>query len=222
MDRSDLQTLCAYYHPASLELLIRLSQHVAGSIVRVTGERAPQQTSHGSVGPEVRRLPGAPFDVLPFLAVLPPFRDFAPRDIAGLLELGTLWTLQHGDAVLRHGSPASECVILVRGALEVSVPTPAGPQRVAILGPGALIGEVSMLLDLARTADCTVRERATILELPKSALATLRDPSLHLSFRFHQLMLENLALRLKSATRALAREKRLAEVGAPRGVESAA
>jgi CRP-like cAMP-binding protein len=98
---------------------------------------------------------------------------------------------------------------VVRGALQVHVPTPSGPRRVGVLGPGALFGEVSTLLDRPRSATCTVRERATLLALPLTALSTLCDPHRHVSFRFHEALVRSLMARLEHVNRALTGERRL-------------
>jgi CRP-like cAMP-binding protein len=209
MHRDDLRALCAHYHPASLSLLRRLAELVARRIDQVNDDRAPGERAPGAASIPATLRDGADFDVRRFLPALSLFRRFTAADIDALVALGRIVSASAGDAVVRYGEPAAGCFIVARGALQAFVPTSEGPRRVGVLGPGALFGEVSLLLDRSRSATCIVRERATLLELSAASLEQLRDPSQHVSFRFHEALVRNLMSRLTLATRALTGERRL-------------
>lgn len=209
MHRDDLRALCAHYHPASLALLRRLAELVARRVVQVNDDRAPTRAdAPGEAAPLAWRS-GADFEVRRFLPALSLFQRFTPADVDALLAMARVISAGAGETIVRYGDVTTGCFVVVRGALQVSVPTPGGARRVGILGPGALFGEVSTLLERPRSATCTVRERATLLEISAESLVTLRDPEHHVSFRFHEALVRSLMTRLGRANRALTGERRL-------------
>ncbi|HUH01148.1 MAG TPA: cyclic nucleotide-binding domain-containing protein [Kofleriaceae bacterium] len=209
MHRDDLRALCAHYDPASLAMLRSLAELVARRVARVNHDRAPDRGAPPAEPVPTSWRAGADFEVRRFLPALSLFRRFTAADIDELYALGQVVSPAAGEIVVRYGEPAAGCFIVVRGALQVHVPTASGPRRVGVLGPGAIFGEVSTLLDLPRSATCSVRERATLLALPTDALATLRDPHRHVSFRFHEALVRSLMARLERVNRALTGERRL-------------
>ncbi|MEZ4463802.1 MAG: cyclic nucleotide-binding domain-containing protein [bacterium] len=56
--------------------------------------------------------------------------------------------------VFARGSEATACFFVLSGEVEITVPGRGGrPQRIAMLGPGALIGEVALIDGGVRSAD---------------------------------------------------------------------
>jgi len=209
MHRDDLRALCAVCHPASLVLMRRLARLVARRLLRIDEERVPETAAEDADVHRERWRSGAAFEVRRFLPALSFFETFPPLDLDAILALGRIWTVAAGETLLRHADPPGGCFVLLRGAVKVTVPAPGGPRRLAVLGPGALFGEIAPLLERPRSATCAVREPATLLELAPEAFAALRDPAHHVSFRFHEALLRSLMQRLEQANRALAGERRL-------------
>lgn len=126
-----------------------------------------------------------------------------------VLGLGKVWSVGQDEVIQRYDDPPGGCFVVLRGAVKALIPTPDGRRRLAIFGPGAPFGILAALLQRPQPATCTVRERATLLELPAAALAALRDAGQPVSFRFQENLLRVLMHRLEEATRALTGERRL-------------
>ena len=211
MHRRVLRALCADHHPVSLRVMLRLIELVARRLLAVTHELARRPSAPPDApyeGPPLladRR--DADFDVRPFLPGLQFFRGFTAAMLDEFMSLGRLHQLPRGTRVTARGQRAESCFLIVHGALEVRVSTGRIPDRISTLGPGFLCGELAVLLDVPRSADCYVRDRATLLELPSSSLRALHNPARPLSFRFQEAVLHNLMHRLHIANRVLAREQ---------------
>lgn len=67
--------------------------------------------------------------------------------------------LHPGDTLLTEGAPGTEFAILVDGAMSVM----RAGREVAVVGPGALIGELALLTDGRRTATATATAPSTVL-----------------------------------------------------------
>jgi CRP/FNR family transcriptional regulator, cyclic AMP receptor protein len=73
------------------------------------------------------------------------------------------------EVLFEEGTPATSLYVVESGSLKVSRRTGTGRQRiVALLGPGALFGELSMLDGSARDATVTAVSRSELLELPQA------------------------------------------------------
>lgn len=214
MLRRDLQALCAHYHPASLALLRRLAVHVARSLVRVSDERlrlgrAPVAT----IPSQTRSRPGADFDalvVLPKLAIASEMSDAEVRDLAAC---GRLLTFERDSVVFSAGESGGSLFLVVRGSIELCALADDGPRRLGLMGPGRVVGEIGVVTSDRQRMFAVVRDGATLLELPPSALAALADPERPLAYRFAQATVRSSMVQLELATRALARE----QLGLPHG-----
>jgi CRP-like cAMP-binding protein len=72
--------------------------------------------------------------------------------------------LKAGERLFASGDPGEGCFLLEQGLLKATVASPLGEERIiAILGPGAIVGELSMIDGLPRSAsvvamrDCVLR-----------------------------------------------------------------
>jgi CRP/FNR family transcriptional regulator, cyclic AMP receptor protein len=123
-------------------------------------------------------------DVMEPLAVLERCTDFAPGDRATLEGLATQMTARDypvGSVIFVQGDPPGSCYLVQSGRVQLSSPRPDGrPHTRATLGPGTLVGEMTALLDRARTSTATALEPVSAWEIPASALqAAFRgDPRL--------------------------------------------
>ena len=72
---------------------------------------------------------------------------------ARLLEKATTVILQEGQVLCERGDPGDGCYWMHQGVLKVVLRSPSGEQRiVAVLGAGAVVGELAMIDGLARSA----------------------------------------------------------------------
>lgn len=87
-------------------------------------------------------------ELLPLMRTLPIFAGAAARsmdDLTRLLPFLRVWTLPAGGALFTEGAPGTSAFLLLRGVVEVTVERGLEQQRLAILGPGRLFGEVSLI-----------------------------------------------------------------------------
>lgn len=216
--RSDLKALCAQRHPVSLELLMRLARLVAERVsdsIRSLRDELGDSCERPTLGPTAPFAPsesGLGFDLRPFAPKLELLREFSTQDVAALLAVARPWSLSDGRQLWREGEASRSCFVIVRGAVRLD--HEATGDRIAVVGPGKLVGAASMLLDRLNVTSARVVERASVLELTRDAFASLSDPSSHLSFRFTEAMVRGLMERLTHAGRAAARRahRRLAGV----------
>lgn len=77
-----------------------------------------------------------------------------PREFAGKLLAGErMIALREGETLFERGDVGDGCYWLRRGVLKICVASEAGEQRIlAILGPGAIVGELAMIDSLPRSA----------------------------------------------------------------------
>jgi len=110
--------------------------------------------------------------------LLPVLRDhflFASMPMPQLLRLLRLMELRHcfaGEALVRQGDEDSSTWFVVRtGVLEVSVQKEGelAPIAVALLGPGATLGEMALLYKSTRTATVTAKEPSSVFSLSRAA-----------------------------------------------------
>jgi len=111
-----------------------------------------------------------------------------------------------GQALVRQGQPGDAAYVLVEGKAEVSVETESGDYVVATLGPGDVVGEISILCDTPRTATVTASTDV-------SALRVRKDSFLQLLRQFPEIAAEvmrSLAERLTHTNEELVRARNLA------------
>jgi len=70
-----------------------------------------------------------------------------------------------GAVLMRQGESGDRGWILESGEVEVLLETPAGPKRLATLGPGALVGEMALIDDGMRSATVAAVTDVTAIEL---------------------------------------------------------
>ena len=94
--------------------------------------------------------------------------------------------------LFREGDMGDAAYIIMEGAADVTVTSPAGPVLVATLGRNSFVGEIAILCDVPRTATVTAKERLVCLriskelflrlinEFPQMAVAVMRELALRL------------------------------------------
>jgi cAMP-dependent protein kinase regulator len=80
--------------------------------------------------------------------------------------------------VLHEGEPGHEAFVVVRGV--INVVRQAGPTLLAVLGPGAIFGEMALVSDAPRVASAVAVEPVEVLTISRQALERLgqEDPGI--------------------------------------------
>lgn len=153
------------------------------------------------------------FDYRAFLPLLPVFADWEAQAIDAFVAATRPLTLPRGACLFDAGQPAASCFVTVRGAVEVSAALPADltrpvPQqrRLAVLGPGQLLGYRGVLLATPRDVRVVAREETLLLECPGAAFAALYGGDSLVAVRLQGAVNAALLGALARATAALTRQ----------------
>jgi CRP-like cAMP-binding protein len=216
IERDDFRALVAQRVPAALRVqhavTLALSQKLRALNARVLEVPAPEdkpQTGTDHVFPDplanVAREKQASFDFKPFLPHLPMFEGFDTAEIAEVVSACSVLELSRGHAVFLHGQPSTACFIVVRGAVEIRAQHARRERRIAVIGPGSLLGYMSALEKGAHGADAVVREPALLLEMPAKEFERLYFGASPASTKLHRVIEKSLLSSLGQSNRQFSR-----------------
>ncbi|MCS6800119.1 MAG: cyclic nucleotide-binding domain-containing protein [Myxococcota bacterium] len=130
---------------------------------------------------------------------LPLFGALEPPALAHLLETFEVREVDAGRTVVEQGSEGHEAFVVARGLLRVTRANEPGEGEatvLAVLGPGAIFGEMALLSDAPRAASVVAIEPSQLLVTGRRALEALaaREPAIgkELGDFCHRRMIANL------------------------------
>ena len=129
-----------------------------------------------------------------------------------------------GAVVFEAGTPGGALFVVAQGTVEIAVARGARRHRLAVLGPGKVLGEVSLVDRGARSATCAALEDAVLLELSGEVFDELAGRGSDLSLRMLEAIIANLVAargRLDSARARIAAEGAAPASAPAAGAESA-
>ena len=130
------------------------------------------------------------------LGELPLFANLAPEELTKLNHLLRRTTVPPGTTLMTVEQPAEVAYLVVTGSLKVHIVQEDGRDVIlAILGPGALVGELSLIEDIGRSATVVTIEQSTLLWLDRTAF---------------QMSMQTIPAMTQNVVRILARRIRLA------------
>lgn len=113
--------------------------------------------------------------------------------------------LPRGALLIAPGATSSDLLLVVRGAVDVSVRGAGGAQRVRLAGPGRFVGHIGALQGRASPVAAHTRERLVLLAIPGERVrAMLRDHA-PWARRFSAALAQDLARAMRQADRPIAR-----------------
>lgn len=113
-------------------------------------------------------------DVAAALAKIDLFSELHPEGIERIAAICAEETYRVGDVIFKEGDVGDKLYLILDGRVRISREVSGmGEEALAILGPGAAFGEMSLIDDFPRSADARVHERCRVLVLTKSALEDL-------------------------------------------------
>lgn len=118
-----------------------------------------------------KRQAGSPASSM--LRALPAFASCTDKELAELDRYCDEVTVAAGAAITRQGTPGREAFIILEGEAEVLVDGTV----VAVLGPGDLVGEMSMLDTGPRSATVTARTPLRVLVVGPQAFTSFAELS---------------------------------------------
>jgi CRP-like cAMP-binding protein len=114
------------------------------------------------------------------LADLQVFRGLLADEVARIVAAAERRTYAPGDLLFRENDPGGDLLLVEDGVIEVRVRGDGAEAHVVTVGPGEILGEVSMIDEGPRSADAVARTDTRALYWPRAALARVfeREPRL--------------------------------------------
>jgi acetate kinase len=108
-----------------------------------------------------------------FLKKLPLFETFSSNELQELIKRSQLKTFDPYEIMIKFGQPGSSLGVLLTGEAEAVVTRKTGErQRLGLIEPGDLLGEMSLLTGEPTSADVIALEKCEILLIPQEAFST--------------------------------------------------
>ena len=200
--RDDFRAMVASRDPAALEIQRKITEVLAA---RLRALNAKVRSHRAAEDRPFSEAPGAAdfsytkpsFDWRGFLPILPFFEGFDGYEIDELVARCRALEAPRGTWLFAPGEPATAAFIVVRGAIEVFSRTGNLERRIAVAGPGELVGYLAMLEANPHSAAARVRESACVLELSAKDFLEIYGgdsaTSVSLQHAIHKSLLRSLA-----------------------------
>ncbi len=108
------------------------------------------------------------------LARVPFFEGLTREALALIAEATTEESHATGTKIFQYGDPGEKLFILLDGKVRISREVSGlGEEALAVLGPGEVFGEMSLIDEAPRSADARVHERCRLLVISKEAFDEL-------------------------------------------------
>lgn len=109
------------------------------------------------------------------------FSDFTREDVEQLAGFMQVYRADSAEAIIREGEVDDYLILIVDGRVEISKADSQGELRpMTIVGPGATLGEMSMIDGEPRFATCVALEPTTFAVLSRSSMVKIiiEEPAL--------------------------------------------
>jgi CRP/FNR family cyclic AMP-dependent transcriptional regulator len=117
-----------------------------------------------------------------------------------LISHASLLTLEKGQLLYRQGEPSNGLYVILGGAVAMGTVGADGKEALlAVLGPTAWVGEISLFDGLPRPQDATAISRSLLLHVPESALQSLLESTPRYWRDFALLMAQRLRVLFENA-----------------------
>ncbi|HUP98359.1 MAG TPA: cyclic nucleotide-binding domain-containing protein, partial [Usitatibacter sp.] len=153
----------------------------------------------------VARSRAAPFPIAGFLPKLPFFERFSADEIDEVTCRASFLEVARGHGLFAAGGRAAAAFLVLRGAAEVLAIQAARERRVAVVGPGQLVGFLGVVRERAHTSFAFAREGSLLLEIPAAAFRELYFGATRASARVRSAVQRNLLASMGRTNRALTR-----------------
>ena len=211
----DFRALVSQVQPVAIRLqhavTAILAEKVAALNARLLAIAAPEdrpvRPAIASADPIARvpRTRKASFDAGAWLPSLAVFERCTGDEIDDLVAQAPYLELPRGHGVFAAGTPASAAFVVVRGAVEIVAVRAGFERRIAILGPGQLVGYLSVLRGAPHSTHGFAREGTTLLELPAATFNELYFGASRASARLRHAVQASLLGSMARTNRALTR-----------------
>lgn len=102
------------------------------------------------------------------------FSGLTPEALELVARVATEESHSLGTKIFQHGDPGDKLYLILEGRIRISREVAGmGEEALAVLGPGDVFGEMSLLDESPRSADARVHEACRILSIPKDGFEDL-------------------------------------------------
>jgi CRP/FNR family transcriptional regulator, cyclic AMP receptor protein len=131
----------------------------------------PQQLSHLDNLGDASRFAGQIYLLIPKCPLL---ENFTPQEVSQLAYFMNVYSAAQDMEIIREGDGGDFMLILIHGRVEVRKRDRNNtPQRIAVVEPGHVLGEMSMIDGEARFATCVAVEPTQFAVLDRESLARI-------------------------------------------------
>lgn len=107
------------------------------------------------------------------LKAVPLFNGLDPRRLKLIAFTSDRMSYDPGAVLFRQGDDSDAAFVILEGAADVVIDTPAGPIKVATLGANSLVGEMGVMTNQPRSATVIADTALTTLRMPKEMFMSL-------------------------------------------------
>jgi CRP-like cAMP-binding protein len=112
-------------------------------------------------------------DEVKMLRQVPLFSGVSPAKLKLLAFTSERVAYRAGEVLCRQGDVGDAAFVILSGSAEIVVDASAGPIRVAEIGENAIVGEIAILCDIARTATVIALTPLEALRISKETFVKL-------------------------------------------------
>jgi CRP/FNR family transcriptional regulator, cyclic AMP receptor protein len=126
------------------------------------------------VAPRLSSPPGVNDERIEQLGAITLFRGLTLEALALIAHVAQEEEHAKNDIIFRHGDIGDKLYLILEGKVRISREVPGmGEEALAVVGPGSVFGEMSLLDDAPRSADARVHERCRLLTIAKDGFDDL-------------------------------------------------
>lgn len=140
---------------------------------------------------------------------VPLFAGLTDDELTGLIEDARRVRVRAGRTVMRASEPGDGLYVLVTGEVEVTGSEDGDDIRLAVMGPGAVLGETSLLRERPRSASVRALQDSELLVIAPARFRALLTSSPAAAL----VMLRTVTERLRSTEASLLERERMAALG---------
>lgn len=223
--REDFRALVAQRNPAAADLQHAVTLVLAEKLrvlnarvleVEEPGDRPAAKLDGEDPLGGVERLKKAPFDLRSFLPLLAFFEGFDDPEIDEVVSVSSFLELPRGQTIFASGQASKAAFVVLRGAVEIVASHAGRERRMAVLGPGQIVGTMSLLEGRAHGSAARARENTLLLEIPRNDFEMIYFVASSASTKMHRAIQRSLLSSLAQTNRHLTRLISLARL---RGAE---
>jgi tetratricopeptide (TPR) repeat protein len=154
------------------------------------------QASPASVPPMARMTPAT--SGYGYLKAIPIFGELSLEDMKDLYRVAQQVLIPEGATVLEKGAQGSGLFVLLEGTVDVFIGPEPDAKRLNTLGPGAYLGEISLIQDGPTSAHVRARTAVRALRITRAGFQHYLDTHEGAALRIYRLFTRNLAARVRA------------------------